>query len=72
MITNKIMKGMTVAFSLLALQSVPVSCSDDWDDHYDEPAGNGVSLWQTIKQTPELSNFQRLLYHCGYALALDG
>lgn len=72
MITNKIMKGMTVAFSLLALQSVPVSCSDDWDDHYDEPAGNGVSLWQTIKQTPELSNFQRLLDHCGYASALDG
>lgn len=62
---------MTVAFSLLALQSVPVSCSDDWDDHYDEPAGNGVSLWQTIKQTPELSNFQRLLDHCGYASALD-
>ena len=72
MITNKIMKAMTVAFSLLALLSVPVSCSDNWDDHYDEPAGNGVSLWQTIKQTPELSNFQRLLDHCGYALALDG
>ena len=61
------------------------SCSD-WDDHYDSLASQGASeltLWQTLQQHPELSDFRDVLsktkvfkYHkvtgVSYADLLDG
>ena len=61
------------------------SCSD-WDDHYENlasQAGNDLTLWQTIQQHPELSDFRDVLsqtkvfkYHkvtdVSYADLLDG
>ena len=40
-----------------------VSCSD-WDDHYESLASEGTSdltLWQTLQQHPELSDFREVL-----------
>jgi len=53
-----------------------LSCSDTWDDHYDKlPSGantaNGT-LWQAIKQNPELSNFASVLEATGYDRSLNG
>ena len=62
-----------------------VSCSD-WDDHYENlasQAGSDQTLWQTIQQHPELSDFSEVLsrtkvfkYHkvteVSYADLLDG
>ena len=62
-----------------------VSCSD-WDDHYESLASEGTSdltLWQTLQQHPELSDFREVLsktkvfkYHkvtgVSYADLLDG
>ena len=61
------------------------SCSD-WDDHYENMAsqnGSDLTLWQTIQQHPELSDFRDVLsqtkvfkYHkvtdVSYADLLDG
>ena len=65
--------------------SLLASCSD-WDDHYENlasQAGNDLTLWQTIQQHPELSDFRDVLsqtkvfkYHkvtdVSYADLLDG
>lgn len=48
------------------------ACSDTWDDHY-EGTADGVqegSLWQAIKNNPELSNFASVLQACGFDKSL--
>ena len=86
---NVVKKMKTGVFYLLLLSFSPlllfVSCSD-WDDHYENlasQAGNDLTLWQTIQQHPELSDFRDVLsqtkvfkYHkvtdVSYADLLDG
>lgn len=59
----KYTKVLGMALAALAFNA----CSDDWDEHYNaQPLGNGVSLWQTISTNENLSNFKRVLEHCGY------
>ena len=43
--------------------SLTTACSE-WDDHYEDPitqANGQQSLWQTIQQKPELSDFSEVL-----------
>ena len=43
--------------------SLTTACSE-WDDHYEEPVtqtGGQQTLWQTIQQAPELSDFSEVL-----------
>jgi hypothetical protein len=61
---------MTTALSVTAL----ISCSDDWNDHYDATAsgaGNGT-LWQAIASRSDLSHFASVAKECGYDILLDG
>ena len=58
------MMGITVA--ALAF----VACSDEWDDHYSPSLSAGLSIWQTIQQNSELSNFARVVQATGYDAAL--
>src|SRR5574344_847223 len=51
-------KIITVAAVLIAC----TSCSDKWDDHYDETAtGSSQTLWQKISANSELSDFASML-----------
>lgn len=49
-----------IGYCLLVI--VAVSCSD-WDDHYEgtDSQGSNVTLWQQMQQTPELSDFCKVL-----------
>ncbi|MBR5083450.1 MAG: fasciclin domain-containing protein [Prevotella sp.] len=58
------MMGITVA--ALAF----VACADEWDDHYSPSVSAGQSIWQTIQQNSELSNFARVVQATGYDDAL--
>jgi len=48
------------------------SCSDEWNDHYEEATTVGGTLWQTIKGNSGLENFASVLEACGYNTVLDG
>jgi len=55
---------------------VGVSCTDKWDDHYDgqATAEYGMSdntLWQAIKDNPQLSNFASVIEDCGFDRTLN-
>ena len=44
-----------------------VSCSDSWDDHYDEKwNGASLTLWEEIESNEELKEFAQLLKKKGY------
>lgn len=72
---NKVRKGVARAFYLLPLAFVFGACSD-WDDHYDAGSSTvGTSdktLWETISQKDELSDFASVLKANGYDSLLDG
>ncbi len=62
--------GIAAAITAAAL----TSCSDDWNDHYDDAtsgAGNG-SLWQALSTQDNLSNFASVVKACGYDAMLNG
>lgn len=63
MTTNNI-KQYVLAFCVgCGAVSLNTACSE-WDDHYEEPitqAGGQQTLWQTIQQNPELSDFSEVL-----------
>ena len=63
MTTNNI-KHYFLAFCVsCGAVSLNTACSE-WDDHYEEPvtqASGQQTLWQTIKQNPELSDFSEVL-----------
>ncbi len=50
-----------------------VGCSDTWDDHYESTVAGARegSLWDAIKQNPELSNFSSVLEATGYDQVLS-
>ncbi|MBR6180284.1 MAG: fasciclin domain-containing protein [Prevotella sp.] len=47
-------------------------CSDEWDDHYSTSTKEvqGGTLWDAIRQDPNLSNFASVATACGYDKAL--
>ncbi|MGX8696583.1 MAG: hypothetical protein ACSW8D_09375, partial [Prevotella sp.] len=48
-----------IGYCLLVI--VAVSCSD-WDDHYEgTQTGTNLTLWQQLKQNPQLSDFCQVL-----------
>lgn len=49
-----------------------VSCSNDWNDHYDVASINSGTLWQAIEADGNLSNFARVVKACGYDQILNG
>lgn len=53
-----------------------VSCSDDWNNHYEgdgnQNAADQPSLYALIKADDNLKEFARVLEHTGYDLVLDG
>ena len=60
--------------SYLVLFSLLFSCSDQWSDHYESSstAENNGSLWKSMSENPELSNFASVVKTCGYDRILDG
>ena len=48
-----------------------LSCSDDWDAHYDGLPRPTRTLWQEITARPELADFAKLLKSHGYDKFLD-
>lgn len=56
---------------------VGVSCTDTWDDHYESLGGGETgmhegTIWQAIKNNPNLSNFAKVIEGCNYVDRLDG
>lgn len=67
--------NMVLGLAIAALTQM--SCSDEWDDHYNgsSDAGSGVingSLWDAIQKDPNLSNFASVVKACGYDRSLGG
>lgn len=59
-----------MAFALLASAGMMMSCTDEWNDHYDG-GGQGVmsdapSLLEHLKADPDLANFLRVTQYVGY------
>ncbi len=48
------------------------SCSDEWDEHYEVRTQGDGTLWETLSNNSELSNFTAVLEAAGYKDALDG
>ena len=65
---NKIGSAFAVAAALL----ISVSCSDDWNEHYDASTVDSGTLWSAIQSNGNLSNFTRVVKECGYDLLLNG
>lgn len=62
------MKKSYILIGLLALASATVSCSDDWDNHYD--ASEQVAqetVMDMVNSDPELSTFAKMLEISGYS-----
>ena len=60
---NKIIYHSIIGMLFTAAMTVTLySCSDSWDDHYDQNGTNGnESIYQLIKDNPKLSDFMRVL-----------
>ncbi len=60
---NKIIYHSIIGMLFTAAMAVALySCSDSWDDHYDQNGTNGnESIYQLIKDNPKLSDFMRVL-----------
>lgn len=52
--------------------SLLISCSDEWNSHYDVEMANSSTLWQAISSQGNLNNFTRVVKTCGYDIILDG
>jgi uncharacterized surface protein with fasciclin (FAS1) repeats len=71
---NKLLSGGLLCCGMAAALT---ACTDTWDDHFDSlgNAEGGLhegSLWQSIKNNPDLSNFARVIEGCDYVDKLDG
>ena len=56
----------------LAVVLTFISCSDEWNDHYEVSVADNGTLWQAISSRQELSNFSRIVKACGYDVVLNG
>lgn len=73
---TKINNILRAGLALIAF-SMALACTDTWDDHYNSLGDNGTgrqegSLWQAIKNNPELSNFASVVEACGFDRSLNG
>ncbi|MCR5132095.1 MAG: fasciclin domain-containing protein [Prevotella sp.] len=48
------------------------SCSDEWNEHYEESSSTAGTLWEAIQSQGNLSNFSRVVKACGYDAVLNG
>lgn len=64
--------SLVFAAALAGIIGAGVSCSDDWDSHYESVTHGDGSLWQAISNNPDLSNFRDVLDACGVKASLDG
>ena len=62
-------RGWGVGLLVLGLL---VSCTDDWDTHYDASTNDSGTLWQAIKADNSMKNFAHVLEATGYDVLLDG
>lgn len=63
MITKSIKKIFAISLLCCGATAIISACAD-WDDHYEAPASEaagGLSLWQTMQQYSELSDFCEVL-----------
>ena len=71
-IYNKIMCAGLVCCGFAAAIT---ACTETWDDHYDSLGdSSGMhegTLWQAIKNNPELSNFASVVEACDFAKSLN-
>lgn len=65
--TNNMRKALCLAVVLTF-----ISCSDEWNDHYEVSVADNGTLWQAISSRQELSNFSRIVKACGYDVVLNG
>jgi uncharacterized surface protein with fasciclin (FAS1) repeats len=70
--TAKGQKELLFIICSLLFSVALTSCSDEWNDHYEEATTAGGTLWQTIKDNSSLENFASVLEACGYNTVLDG
>lgn len=64
----KFNKIITAVISLIVFGAV--SCTDTWDEHYKTATMGEGTLWQTIKNNQELSNFAKVIEATGYDKSL--
>ena len=72
MITKNIKTYLMAGLVCSGITAAISACSDTWDEHYDTTV-QGVhegSIWQAIKQNPNLSNFASVAEACGYDKSL--
>jgi len=55
-----------------AFTAALISCSDDWNDHYDASTQSNGTVWQAIASQSDLSNFARVAKAAGYDQLLSG
>ena len=48
-----------------------ISCTDTWDEHYQTGVMGEGTLWESIKNNQQLSNFARVIEATGYAKSLS-
>lgn len=65
----KINKIITAAIGLLAFGAI--SCTDTWDEHYQTGVMGEGTLWESIKNNQQLSNFARVIEATGYNKSLS-
>ncbi len=61
---------MSIALALSGALAMG-SCTDQWDDHYQETQQGEGSLWQAIAANSDLSNFKAVLDATGYEKILS-
>lgn len=68
------MKTTLFRYVWAALPLLAVSCQDEWTSHYDtvNPLAGEGTLWQAMKDEPDLSNFVQLVENVGYTHYFDG
>ena len=65
------MKLNKTIISVIILLAGIVSCTDDWNDHYDSKNTADGSLWEAISGNQNLSNFAKVLQATGYDKILN-
>lgn len=69
---NKLIYGSLLCCGIAAALT---ACTETWDDHYESLGNSGIhegSLWQAIKNNPDLSNFASVVEACDFSKSLDG
>ena len=72
MTLSKYRKGAAKAATMLLAATLLASCTDTWDEHYEPLNQSEGSLWQSICNNPNLSNFKEALQATGYDATLNG